>query len=54
MLPCNVIRVRSSGENSVEVSAVDPLASMQAVDNVKLKSVAGQVQSMLETVVANI
>ncbi len=53
MLPCNVI-VRSTGEDAVEVGAIDPLASMLAVDNAELKSVAGQVRSMLETVVANI
>lgn len=53
MLPCNVI-VRSTGEGMVEVSAIDPLASMQAIDNAELKSVAGQVKDMLKTVVANI
>ena len=53
MLPCNVI-VRSVDGGAVEVSAIDPLASMAAIDNDKLKSVAGQVKGMLETVVANI
>ena len=53
MLPCNVI-VRSIGEGSVEVSAIDPLASMAAIDNAELKTVAGQVRRMLETVVSNI
>ena len=53
MLPCNVI-VRTTGENSIVVSAIDPLASMASIDNDELKSVAGQVKSMLETVVANI
>ena len=52
MLPCNVI-VRDTG-GAIEVSAVDPLASMSAIDNDKLKSVAGQVRGMLETVVRNI
>lgn len=52
MLPCNVI-VRTVGTD-VEVSAIDPLASMQAVDNDELKAVAGQVRTMLEKVVANI
>lgn len=51
MLPCNVI-VRSVGDREVEVSAIDPLASMEAVDNDDLKSVAGEVRRMLETVVA--
>jgi uncharacterized protein (DUF302 family) len=50
MLPCNVI-VRATGPNTVEVSAIDPVASMQAIPNDKLKSVAGQVRGMLEDVV---
>lgn len=53
MLPCNVI-IRSIGEGSVEVSAIDPLASMAAIDNAELKTVAGQVRGMLETVVSSI
>ncbi len=53
MLPCNVI-VRQTGDDTVEVSAVDPLASMEAVDNDQLKSVAGQVRGMLQTVVSAI
>ncbi len=53
MLPCNVI-VRQTGDDSVEVSAIDPLASMEAIDNAQLKAVAGQVRGMLETVVSNI
>ena len=53
MLPCNVI-VRSVGDSKVEVSAIDPLASMEAVDNDELKTVAGQVREMLKTVVENI
>ncbi|TDH34398.1 DUF302 domain-containing protein [Pseudohoeflea suaedae] len=50
MLPCNVI-VRKTGGDDVTVSAVDPVASMQAIENEKLHSVAGDVRSMLETVV---
>lgn len=53
MLPCNVI-VRSIDDGSVEVSAIDPQASMAAIDNDRLKAVAGQVRTMLETAVANI
>ncbi|MBZ0162925.1 MAG: DUF302 domain-containing protein [Notoacmeibacter sp.] len=53
MLPCNVI-VRQTGDDSVEVSAIDPLASMEAIDNAQLKAVAGQVRGMMETVVSNI
>ena len=46
MLPCNVI-VRDLGEDTVEVSAIDPVTSMIAIDNPALKAVAGQVQSLL-------
>lgn len=46
MLPCNVI-VRSTGDGAVTVSAVDPVASMQAVENAGLTSVAGTVRDML-------
>jgi len=53
MLPCNVI-VRSLANGDVEVSAVDPQASMTGIDNAELAKVAGQVKGMLETVVGNI
>jgi uncharacterized protein (DUF302 family) len=49
MLPCNVI-LRQVGE-SVEVSAVDPVASMGAIDNAELKAVAGTVRALLSEVV---
>ncbi len=45
MLPCNVI-LRQTGEG-VEVSAIDPVASMTAIENSELKSVAGVVRDML-------
>lgn len=52
MLPCNVIlREVPSG---VEVSAIDPVASMAAIPNDALKQVAGQVRQMLADVVASI
>ncbi len=49
MLPCNVI-VRAT-EEGVEVSAVDPVASMAAIDNPQLGDVANEVRGMLQTVV---
>jgi uncharacterized protein (DUF302 family) len=52
MLPCNVIL--RGVEGGVEVSAVDPLASMAGIDNTELKSVAGRVREMMEEVVAAI
>lgn len=53
MLPCNVI-IRMIGDGNVEVSAVNPLASMEAVDNPGLKDVAKTVLVMLETCVQEI
>ncbi|ROQ43361.1 uncharacterized protein (DUF302 family) [Marinobacter sp. 3-2] len=49
MLPCNVI-LREVSEG-IEVSAVDPVASMSAIDNEDLKQVAGKVRDMLSEVV---
>ncbi|KJS15978.1 MAG: hypothetical protein VR78_08180 [Hoeflea sp. BRH_c9] len=53
MLPCNVI-VRSLPGDEVMVSAIDPEASMQAIPNATLQSVAGKVGDMLKDVVAAI
>lgn len=52
MLPCNVI-LREVSEG-IEVSAVDPLASMSAIDNDEFKQVAGKVRDMLSEVVESI
>ena len=51
MLPCNVV-VRDTGNGQTEVAAIDPVASMQAIDNPKLKLAAEKVRAMLEKVVA--
>ena len=53
MLPCNVI-VRDSGEGKTEIAAVDPVRSMQAVDNPKLADVAASVQTKLENVITSL
>ncbi|WP_428547914.1 DUF302 domain-containing protein [Profundibacter sp.] len=45
MLPCNVILRQVDG--GIEVSAINPVASMQAIDNDELKSVAGKVRDLL-------
>ncbi len=50
MLPCNVI-VQEISAGEVEVAAIDPVASMQAIDNPKLRDVAGQVQAKLKRVI---
>ena len=52
MLPCNVILREVEG--GVEVSAVDPVASMQAIENAELTAVAGQVRDLLAKAVAAI
>lgn len=50
MLPCNVI-VQEVGAGKVEVSAVDPAASMMAVDNDSLATIAAQVAEKLKRVI---
>ncbi len=46
MLPCNVV-VRDAGDGTVEVAVIDPVASMQAVDNPKLNEIAGMIRDRL-------
>jgi uncharacterized protein (DUF302 family) len=53
MLPCNVV-VQEIGKGLILVSAVDPVASMMAVDNPKLRSIAGEVSDLLKQVVADL
>lgn len=50
MLPCNVI-VQELDSGKVEIAAVDPAMSMQAIDNEKLRSIAEAVRTMLKEVV---
>lgn len=50
MLPCNVI-VTETAPGQVEVSAVDPVASMAAISNPSLGEVANTVRSLLKDVV---
>ena len=52
MLPCNVTVQEREGSR-VEVSAVDPVASIQAIDNPGLAEIAKQVQDKLTTVAAS-
>ncbi|QED36414.1 DUF302 domain-containing protein [Antarcticibacterium arcticum] len=53
MLPCNVI-VQELENGKIEVSAVDPVASMSAVKNDKLGAVAQQVREGLKRVIENL
>ena len=50
MLPCNVV-VQETGDGKVEVAAVDPMASMMAVENENLAAIAGEVRDMLKNVI---
>lgn len=50
MLPCNVI-VQEMSEGQIEVAAIDPVASMQAVENPKLQDVANHVRVKLKRVI---
>ena len=53
MLPCNVV-VQQTDDGRVEVSAVDPVASMQAIENPALGSIAKQVQGLLKATIENL
>lgn len=50
MLPCNVV-VQEAGDGNVEVAAIDPVVSMQAIDNPRLRQAAEHVQAKLRQVV---
>ena len=50
MLPCNVV-VQDKGGDKIEVAAIDPVASMQAIDNPALKVAAGRVRAKLKAMV---
>ena len=53
MLPCNVV-VQEKDNGLIEVSAVNPITSMQSVKNEKLMNVALQVQAKLKKVVDSV
>lgn len=53
MLPCNVI-VQETIEGKVEVAAIDPIASMQAIRNPALGNIAMEVQEKLKKVIDNL
>lgn len=53
MLPCNVI-VQEHDNGDVEVSAIDPLASMQAIENRALQPIAEEIQARLRRVVGRL
>ena len=50
MLPCNVI-VQEKVAGQVEVSAIDPVASMQAIENEELADIATEIRASLQKVI---
>lgn len=53
MLPCNVV-VQEMGKNVIEVAAIDPIASMMAIENPKLAKLATEVKGKLEKVIESL
>lgn len=53
MLPCNLV-VQELAKNVIEVSAVDPVASMIAIENPKLNKLAGEIKTKLERVIESL
>ena len=53
MLPCNVI-IQELSKNEVEVAAIDPIASMMAVENPQLAPIAKEIKAKLERVIASL
>ncbi|RCW90709.1 DUF302 domain-containing protein [Winogradskyella arenosi] len=53
MLPCNII-VQELDSGAIEVAAVNPMASMQAVDNDDLKAIAQDISSKLKAVIKTV
>lgn len=53
MLPCNVL-VQQHDDGKIEVSIVDPIASMKAIENPELGAVAMEVQDLLKSVAADL
>lgn len=53
MLPCNII-VQEDGPNKISVAAIDPVASMQAIENPKLKEAAKVIKEKLENIIKSL
>jgi len=53
MLPCNVI-VQETADGGIEIAAIDPIASMKAIDNPKLSEIAETIGQKLKTVIETV
>jgi len=50
MLPCNIV-IQQISDTQIEIAAVDPIASMQAIENNNLIELAGEIRAKLERVI---
>jgi uncharacterized protein (DUF302 family) len=53
MLPCNVV-VQETKDGSIEVAAVDPVASMCAIENIELQRIASEIRERLRLVISSL
>lgn len=53
MLPCNVI-VQETSDGSIEIAAIDPIASMKAIDNPDLREIAETIGQKLKTIIETV
>jgi len=53
MLPCNIV-IKEGEDGQTEILAIDPVASMSAVENPRLKPIAEQVKMKLREVIKNL
>ena len=53
MLPCNLI-IQELDNNSIEVSAIDPVASMMAIENKNVSEIAKVIKEKLERVIESL
>ena len=52
MLPCNVV-VQETADGGVELAAIDPVASMQAIGNHELREIAETIGQKLKKIIQN-
>ncbi len=50
LLPCNLI-VQEKSDGAIEVAAVDPVVSMQGVENPEVRKIAEEIRAILQSVI---
>jgi len=53
MLPCNVV-IKEGENGKTQILAIDPVASMKAIENPRLAAIAGKVKAKLNAVIKNL